>query len=75
MLHYTAKEIFVVVITLNVLRREILLDYLFGPSIILRVLESERGNRRGSQSGSILERLSLLLMALRMKEEGHTPVI
>lgn len=60
-------------IKLNILRRELILDYLFGPSVNIRVLESERGSRRGSQSDSMLERLNLLLMALMMKDEGHKP--
>lgn len=60
-------------IKLNILRRELILDYLFGPSVNIRVLESERGSKRGSQSDSMLERLNLLLMALMMKEEDHKP--
>lgn len=46
---------------------EVILDYLVGPSIIIRVFKSEEGGKRRGQS-DVVEGLDPLLLAL--KQEG-----
>lgn len=53
------------------MRREEYPRFSVGLHVIIRVLESERGSRRGSQYDSMVGRLSLLLMALKMKEGDY----
>lgn len=47
---------------------EVILDYLVGPSIIIRVFKSEEGGKRRGQSDVVEEGLDPLLLAL--KQEG-----